>query len=199
VISAERMTFLWNAVGDRNVGAVTMSSSYVLRAVLRSLPRSADVIVEHGAGTGVLTRLLLHRLSPQGRLYAVERSPAFVDHLSGIGDPRLRVVAEGAEDVCYDALGVGGRADAVVASIPFSFVTPEDRRAIVARAYEALRPGGVLVVFHQYTLLMRDFMRERFPRVEVSFEPRNLFPCFILRAVKQPASLRPAAAEARAR
>jgi hypothetical protein len=31
---------------------------------------------------------------------------------------------------------------------------------------------------------MRGYLRERFPTVGVSFEPRNVFPCFILRAVK---------------
>jgi phospholipid N-methyltransferase len=189
MIFQERLSFFRNAVDDPNVGALTMSSSYVVRAVLRSLPPGATTIVEHGPGTGVLTRLLLHHLPPEGRLFAIERSPAFVDRLSRMGDPRLHVVTQSSEELHYDALGIDGRIDAVVASIPFSFVAPDDRRTIVGRAYGALRPGGVLAVFHQYSLLMRAYLRERFDSVRFSFEPRNLFPCFILHATKQEAVL----------
>ena len=185
MIYQERLSFFRNAVEDPNVGALTMSSTYVVRAVLRSLPPGATTIVEHGPGTGVLTRLLLHRLPPEGRLFAIERSPAFADHLSRICDPRLRVVTQSSEDLHYDALGIDGRIDAVVASIPFSFVAPDDRRTIVGRAHGALRPGGVLAVFHRSSLMMRAYLRERFDRVRFTFELRNLFPCFILHAIKQ--------------
>jgi phospholipid N-methyltransferase len=185
MILRERLKFFRNAVGDANVGAVTMSSTYVIRAVLGSLPRGATTLVEHGPGTGVLTRLLLNRLPPEGRLYAIERSPAFVAHLGRIRDPRLRVIAQSAEDLDYDALGIKGGVDAVVSSIPFSFVSPYNRRRIVGLAHDALRAGGVLAVFHQYTLLMRSYIGERFPAVRLTFEPRNLLPCFIMHATKE--------------
>jgi len=185
VIIQERLAFLRNAVDDPGVGAVTMSSSYVVRAVLRTLPANVTTVVEHGAGTGSLTRRLLQLLPPHGRLYAVERSPAFAEHLSGIADSRLTVVKRSVEDLSYKALGIGGHVDAIVSSIPFSFVSTGDRRGIVAAAHQALRPEGVFSVFHQYSLLMRGVLCESFAAVRVTFEPRNVFPCFILQATKR--------------
>ena len=184
MIQQERLSFFRHAIGDGHVGAVTMSSTYVVRAVLRGLPWNATTLVEHGPGSGALTRMLLHRLPPGGRLYAIERSAAFVDQLSHLGDPRLRLIEQSAEDLDYAALGIRGSVDAVVSSIPVSVVSPGDRRGIVASAHDALRAGGVLTIFHQYTPLMRTLLRQRFSRVRLTFEPRNLFPCFILQATK---------------
>jgi phospholipid N-methyltransferase len=36
------------------------------------------------------------------------------------------------------------------------------------------------VIFHQFSRIMKPFVRERFGQVDVRFVVRNVFPCFVL-------------------
>ena len=54
----ERAHFLKNALSDRKIGAVTMSSDYVIADVLRRLPKNPRLVIEYGPGEGAVTRAI---------------------------------------------------------------------------------------------------------------------------------------------
>lgn len=178
-----KLKFIKTAATDFGVGAIARSSRYVLRRVLGLLGPTLQVVVEYGPGDGVMTKELLGRIAPSGRLIAIEPNEEFVRILKKIEDPRILVIRGEAQDAAL-VLDDLPRIDAIVSSIPFSFLTPEDRLRVVSDAYDALSPGGKFIVFHQYTPLMAKVMRERFEKVSVRFEIRNIFPCFIISAEK---------------
>ncbi|MEK7118409.1 MAG: methyltransferase [Patescibacteria group bacterium] len=182
--STTRLDFLKNALLDRSVGAVSVSSQSVVNDVLGRLPKILQKVVEYGPGDGVITLAILDRLSPHGILFVVEPNEEFVQLLKNINDKRLIVLHRKAQDLTPKQLEDMGNADAVVASMPFSFLTEEERHKIILDAYELLTYDGKFIVFHQYSWLMRNKLKQKFRSVSLSFEPRNFPPCFVIEARK---------------
>ncbi|MDO8521295.1 MAG: methyltransferase domain-containing protein [bacterium] len=180
----ERMRFFKNALRDRKVGAVTMSSGYVVADVLKRLPEHPHLIVEYGPGEGAITRAILRILPADARLVAVEPNKEFLAALEKIADSRLTVIQKMAQDLSPEELAGMQGADAVVASLPSFYLSKKDRQKVVADAYDMLLSGGVFIFSHQYSWLMRKPLEEKFADVVIAFEPRNIFPCFILSATK---------------
>jgi phospholipid N-methyltransferase len=188
-MASSRPSYVREYIADKDVGALHPSSRFLVRRLIRCLrPASIRTIVEFGPGPGVVTRPLLDALSPEARYIAIEKNPAFLAALkSSISDPRLRVV-EGDACSVREILASEGvaAADAVIASIPFSFLTKDQRAGLVDAVESLLAADGDFVIFHQFSLMMRSLARERFPRVRVLFEPRNIMPCFLLHCRKNP-------------
>ena len=180
----ERTNFLRTALLDRTVGAISVSSARVVADVVARLPKDAKLVIEYGPGDGVFTRALLGALPPNARLIVVEPNNDFVRILKGITDPRLFVISGKAEELSEGELTEFNGADMLVASMPFSFLTPIERNKVVADAFHFLAPEGRFVISHQYSWLMREPLRKVFRTVSLSFEIRNIFPCFVIEARK---------------
>jgi len=180
----KRINFLKSTASLREVGALTMSSRYVVRHVLKHLSRPLNTIIEYGPGNGVMTKALLEWLSPQGKLLVVESNTKFAKALNQLNDDRLRVLHGKAQSLTSAPIREFSRADAVLSSIPFTFLTPADRLRVVSNAHKMLAPGGTFIIFHQYTPFMFYPLHKMFRSVAIEFEPRNIFPCFILIAKK---------------
>jgi phospholipid N-methyltransferase len=181
--------YLRQYIGDKDVGALHPSSHFLVRRLIRCLrPGSIGTLVEFGPGPGVSTRPILEVIPESARYVAIEKNPAFLAALrSEITDPRLLAVegdARSAGDI-LSGLGIV-TADAVIASIPFSFLSRDERGAMLDTVYSILADDGDFVIFHQFSLMMRSELKERFAGVRVHFEPRNVFPCFLLHCRKQP-------------
>ncbi len=162
----------------RQVGAVLPTSRTAIRAMLdlADVP-AARLVVELGAGTGVGTREILTRLSPDGRLVAVEIDPRLARRLAErIQDPRLSVVCDSAEDV-ETHLG-GERADVLVSMLPFTSLDADLRRRLLDALPRALHPGGTAVVI-QYSPLILGELRRRFADVRTRITPWNVPPAFL--------------------
>jgi phospholipid N-methyltransferase len=176
-------------ITDRHVGALHPSSRFLVRRLLGCLrPESVRTLVEFGPGPGVATFPVLQALPTDARYIAIEKNPAFLDALRAAAiDPRLRIVDGDACDVreILARLGIAA-VDAVIASIPFSFLKKERREALVDDVRGLLTDDGDFVIFHQFTPLMRTPLKERFPCVRVLFEPRNVMPCFLIHGRTRP-------------
>ncbi len=182
----KNVNFLKNAILGKNVGAISRSSSYVIKSVLESIKgESLHKIVEYGPGDGVLTHELLKVLSPNGKMLVVEMDKNFALDLSKIGDPRLIVINGKVEDVAKNLSQYAFHScDLVVSSIPFSLIEKDDREEVVLNTHHSLKEGGKFIIFHQYSIIMKKPLKKYFKKVRSKFEPRNLFPCFIMTAEK---------------
>lgn len=182
----DRQPFLRVFLNDPYVAAAQPSSTHLVARLLRFLQiEEIKSVVEFGPGDGAVTRPLLARLPEYARYVAVERNPEFVAHLKQIDDPRLSVVHGSVTDTAWQA-GVQDiqDVDVVLASIPFSMFTHEEREKVLDTVYRMLRPGGVCIIFHQYTPVMRKHLRAWFGKVRTEFELFNILPCFIFVARK---------------
>lgn len=169
---------------DRNVAALMPSSRYATRAVMRALSPKHKYIVEYGPGDGVLTREILKRMAPDGKIVGIELNSEFVNELKNISDPRLRVAEGNVIDISAKTNLFGmPRIDAAVSGIPFSFIRSEQRETIVKNTHKFLQPDGQFVVY-QFSLLMLPLLKKYFRTVSWKLEPRNLPPYFVMNAKK---------------
>lgn len=168
---------------DPNVGAFFPSSQAVVRKVVQqNLHCDAKYIVEYGAGNGVITAALLRAIPQDGKVVAIETNKEFLPALRAMNDPRLVVLCSDVRNVIGDFSPLNlPHIDAVVSGIPLSFFTKDVRQWIVAQTALGLSSQGQFIVY-QHTPLVLSMLKERFNSVAVSFEPRNVFPYFIMNA-----------------
>ncbi len=172
----------------RTTGTITRSSPSLCRAAIEGINfQEAKVIVELGAGDGVITRHILRQLRPDGMVLAFEVAADLCEDMRAIGDPRLIVVQDSAEQIqAYLQAHQLGQADAVVSAIPFAILPPAVGKKIVAAAHDCLKPAGRYQQLH-YSLKTKNYYREAFGNVHTRWVPWNLPPAFVLSCVKQPA------------
>ncbi len=123
----------------QKTAAVVPSSRFLAEAMVEPLPlRAAKVVVELGSGTGVMTRELLQLVPDDCQVLAFEINPQFIEYLRNeVQDPRLEVVASGAENAAAELRCRGyTRVDAVLSSLGFSMM-PE---AFTHQVIRGLRP-----------------------------------------------------------
>lgn len=169
----------------RTIGAVAPTSRGVARRIARlAAVERAQRMVEFGAGTGAITSELLAAMPDDGRLWAYEIHPPFVQHLrAAVGDPRFNVLETSAEAIgeLRDREAPDGF-DAIVSSIPFSLIGPEQTPVILRAARKALRPGGRFVALQYHPRFLAPFLRDEFGRIEREVYPWNIPPATLLSA-----------------
>lgn len=181
----ERIKFIKTFKSDKNVAAIAASSRFVVRDVIKHVPHRVRTIIECGPGEGVMTRMLLKHLHPEGTLLAIESNKQFVCLLNRMRDSRLRVAQGRAQDMLKHAQHNSiVCTDVILASIPFSFLTQWERTQFIRDAHALLVPRGTLIIFHQYSPLMYRNVKKIFGDANLSLEARNLPPCFIIVARK---------------
>jgi len=128
--------------------SVWPSSTALVRAIVDAALRDAPadpVVVELGAGSGVITGLLAHRLAGRGRQLAVEINPVLAHRLAD-RFPAVEVVpADGAALPALLALRGLAAADVVVSGLGWSATRPGRPGALVPVVADALTDDGVLV------------------------------------------------------
>lgn len=113
--------FLKNA---KQIGSIWPDSRWCIQALLKRLPlETAEIIVEWGGGSGAVTRSILKRLSPKGRLICFELNPECLAQLETIKDPRLTLVHENFLQTreALTKLGID-RIDGLVSTLPASLI-----------------------------------------------------------------------------
>ncbi len=122
------------------MGSIIPSAPALCQRVVAQVRRAADeIVVELGAGTGVITRALLQAGIPAERIVVVEIVPDMARHLAATL-PGVQVI-EGDARALAGLLPRGlGRVGTVVCGIPLVLLpVPEQRRFIDAMA--AVAPG----------------------------------------------------------
>lgn len=177
-------TFSFLREGLRNItvtGTITRSGTALCRAAVDRIDwATTKVVVELGAGDGVITRHILDRLPADGKVIAFEVSPELCADMETIGDERLVVANDSAENIrpWLDQIGAD-YADHIISAIPFAALPPDLGRAIVAAAKANLRPGGRYNQVH-YSLKTKAYYEQAFGRVEARRVWRNLPPAWVL-------------------
>lgn len=177
-------TFSFLLEGLRNLrttGTLTRSSPALCKAAIDRIDFStARIIVELGAGDGIITKQILERLHPEGKVIAFEISPELCADMRSLGDERLIVAEDSAENIRHwlDQVGAA-KADHVVSAIPFTTLPEELGKSIVKAAKDNLRPGGSYSQIH-YSLKTKGYYEAAFGKVEIHRVWANLPPAWVL-------------------
>jgi phospholipid N-methyltransferase len=165
----------------RTTGAIARSSKYLCREMLKPIDfQKAKVIVELGAGDGVMTQQILERLKPDARLLCFEINPQFCEILRGINDERFILIEDSAEHI-NDYLKKMGymQTDYIVSAIPYVMLPDDLTNDIVRACFKALKKRGLYIQFHYSTFIQRMYKRI-FGNVKINFVPLNMPPAFVM-------------------
>ena len=170
----------------KTVGTITRSSKFVCKEMINHVDfKNSKVLVELGAGDGVITKHILSAMGPNTKLLSFEVNHAFCEVMRKIEDDRLIVVEDSAEKLQYyiDELGAG-QPDFIISAIPF-VAMPEDLSYKIVRSCEkSLQPNGKYIQIH-YSLLLKKMYKSVFGNVDVNFVPLNIPPAFVLVSEKR--------------
>jgi phosphatidylethanolamine/phosphatidyl-N-methylethanolamine N-methyltransferase len=143
--------FMLEAVNNpRDIGAVVPSSPNLALAMARWLPWEPGAkVLELGAGTGAVTKMLLKQGLAAERLLAVEKSPKLAAMLRK-QFPLVRVV----EGDAFDLGRLVAEHDPdpepyalVISSLPLLNFPQHEGMELAALIRDVLRPGGLLVQY----------------------------------------------------
>jgi phospholipid N-methyltransferase len=147
---------------------------------------NASLIVELGAGDGVITKHILSKMRPDAKLLAFEVNPKFCDVMrQQIKDDRLIVIEDSAEQLGKYVKEAGAsEVDYVISAIPFVALPKELGYEIVGKCHDYLKDKGKYIQVH-YSLITKQLYASIFGNVDVNFVPINVPPAFVLVSEKQ--------------
>lgn len=167
----------------RECGTLLPSSPKLAKAITNAVPplKPDDVLIELGAGTGVVTRELRARF-PKNRLIIIEINGAFVKKLRH-EFPDVEIVEACASTmlrILKDRGISNQRVAAVVSGIPFVSIPDELKPRIWGAMAEVLEPGKPYIQFSYIAAYwtkkrVPGFERDKRKRVWTNIPPANVF------------------------
>jgi phospholipid N-methyltransferase len=173
------LSYIKNFIQDRDVAAITPSSSFLVERVCKWIDFSESAtIVEYGPGNGVFGEYILDHMTDDSTLILIEGNGDFVDDLEEktADDPRV-VVVEGLAQNVKDILAEQGIDEVgyILSGIPFSFLDDEEQEALLERTHDVLADDGKFLVYQNYNHL-EEPLRQHFSEVTKEREFRNIPP-----------------------
>jgi len=137
-------------------------------------------IVELGPGSGVFTKEILKRASPDTRLFCFEVNNEFCSHLrKNISDKRMKIINAGAEDIMANLSRYNlGEVDCIVSGLPFRNFPVQMKEEILEGVKGSLKEDGRFILF-QYTNGLVEMLESYFSDVYRTFVPLNMPPAFV--------------------
>jgi phospholipid N-methyltransferase len=153
----------------KQCGTFTESSRALARKMAEET-RGSCRVVEFGSGTGPVTREILRHLPRDGSLICFEINPEFCRCLELIGDPRLRVINDDAQN-CERYVN---DPDCVVSGLPLTLFSRQAVQQILAISSKCEK-----YIQLQYTPVLSKEIRRYFAEVKLRFVPQNFPPAFV--------------------
>lgn len=161
----------------RTIGSITPSSRFLANSMLKNVNwEKVRNIAELGAGTGVFTKEIMHRMHPESRFFVFEVENEMRRCLS----ERTGLDVYGSASLLPEVLSVNGlkTVDVIISGLPFAVLPKEVTRAVIDGVINSLDDDGVFVTF-QYSLHMRETLEKLFRHVQIRFVSMNIPPAFV--------------------
>jgi phosphatidylethanolamine/phosphatidyl-N-methylethanolamine N-methyltransferase len=174
------------------IASLAPSSPWLSRATVRNVDWArANVLVELGAGTGPITKVLAENARPGCRVIVLERDPDFVKILEDRfgANANLEVVGADVRDLAAILSERGiERADHVISGLPVPSFPKDLQRDLFRNVRSVLDPSGTYNQITELPWVYLRFYRRFFEDVRFAFEPRNFPPAgaYFCRGVKDP-------------
>jgi phospholipid N-methyltransferase len=172
------------------IASLAPSSPWLSRTTVRNIAwERARVILELGAGTGPITRVLAEKAQPECKLVILERDPDFARLLrQRFHDrPNCDVVEGDVRDLPAILADRGiAQADHVVSGLPVPSFPRELQLDLFRSVKQFLAPNGTYNQITELPWVYWRFYRRFFDDVRFAFEPRNFPPggAYFCRGVK---------------
>jgi ornithine lipid N-methyltransferase len=174
------------------IASLAPSSRWLSRATVKNVDWDhAEVIVELGAGTGPITKVLAEKARPETRVIVLERDPDFSRLLrERFGTlPNFEVIEGDVRDLASMLKDRGiGRVDHIVSGLPVPSFPKELQRDFFRVVRDVLSPTGAYSQITELALVYMGLYKRYFEEVKFVFEPRNIPPAgaYHCKGVKDP-------------
>ena len=163
------------------MGSIVPSSPSLCGRVVRQVRRAPnEVVVELGAGTGVISRALLESGLPADKLFVVEIVPAMAEHLRRVL-PGVNVVEGDARSLAeLLPAAVRGKIGTVVCGIPLVLL-PLAEQARFIDAIESVAPGRGFLHYSYCVTSPLPAQKHSLAAKREAWTPRNFPPASVWR------------------
>ena len=162
------------------IASVAPSSRWLSRLTVRNIEWASDrTLVELGAGTGPITRVIAERAHPRCRVIVVERDPDFARLLrERFGAlPNFEIVSEDVADLSAILADRGiASVDHVISGLPVPSFPRDLQRSLFRAVSRVLAPGRNVQPDHRDSVALPWLYQRHFEEVRFVLEPRNLPP-----------------------
>jgi phospholipid N-methyltransferase len=162
------------------IASIAPSSRWLARTTVRNIDWARGrTLIELGAGTGPITRVLAERAVPDCRVIVVERDPDFAGLLrQRFGAlPNFDIVEGDVRDLALLLADLGiTQADYIISGLPVPSFPRDLQYALIRMVRTILRSEGTFNQITEIPWVFWPFYRKYFEHVEFAFEPRNLPP-----------------------
>jgi phosphatidylethanolamine/phosphatidyl-N-methylethanolamine N-methyltransferase len=162
------------------IASLAPSSPWLSRTTVRNIDWDrARVLVELGAGTGPITRVLAEKARPECKVVVLERDPDFARLLKERFQSQANFdVIEGDVRDLAGLLADRGiaRADYVISGLPVPSFPKDLQRDLFRVVRTVLSPEGTFNQITELPWVYWRFYRRYFDDVRFAFEPRNFPP-----------------------
>ena len=162
------------------IASVAPSSRWLSRLTVRNIEwKSATAIVELGAGTGPITRVIAERAHPECRVLVVERDPDFAsllrDRFGAL--PNFEIICGDVVDLSAILIDRGiSSVDHVISGLPVPSFPRDLQRSLFQAVSPVLGPEGTFNQLTEIPWVYRRLYQRQFEEVQFVLEPRNLPP-----------------------
>lgn len=171
----------------KTTGTITPSSKFLINKMLNEIDFDKNnIIVELGAGNGIITNQLLTKINKNSKLICFEINNEFYNHLSLINDQRLTIFNSSAEKIKLELLKIGiENVDYIISSIPLTILPKNISQNILNLSRSILKNNGVFIQY-LYSFNFVKFFKNIYgnSNVIVNFEILNIPPAFIYKCKK---------------
>ena len=175
------------------IASLAPSSPWLSRATVGNVDWArASVVVELGAGTGPITKVIAGRAGPETRVVVLERDSDFAailrDRFAHL--PNFDVIEGDVRDLSAMLAERGiGRVDHVISGLPVPSFPKELQLALFRVVRDVLDSGGTYNQITEIPWVYQGLYRRFFDEVRFVFEPRNFPPAgaYYCRRAKEPA------------
>lgn len=162
------------------IASVAPSSRYLAKATVAGIDwAAARVVVELGAGTGPITRVIAELAPPGCRVLVLERDADFARLLRDRFRDRdgFEVIEGDVRDLAAMLADRGiDRVDHIISGLPVPSFPADLQRDLFRVVARVLAPGGSYRQITELALVYRALYRRHFADVRFVFEPRNFPP-----------------------
>jgi phospholipid N-methyltransferase len=135
------------ATNPRAMGAILPSSKYLAQEMAACIvPNEEGVIVELGAGTGVMTEAMLELNIAPDKIIAIECAPSLAEQLQ-IDFPLVKILKGDAAQLTDLLKDESRPVTTILSSLPLRSLTKEERHAILSEISSVLIPNGQYIQF----------------------------------------------------
>jgi len=167
----------------RETGSLVPSSSFLARKMIKPVDFSkAQIIVELGAGTGIITKMILKKMRKDARLLVFEINENFCERLVAFKDNRLEIIRDSAVEM-QKYLDTD-KAHYVISGLPLANFSHDLKRRLLTSIYNNLEVGGKYTQF-QYWPRSYGAVKDIFGYIGLSFSLINLPPAFVYECSKK--------------